>query len=128
MYDALCAEVDALRGALESHAAGEAELLSANAALLERAEAAEAAYGEARHSDGPSARAKTAEALRESLEATRAAEAHARELAAALDETAHSAASAQPFRDVGATSPRRRPTRRASSARSSTSSSRSSRR
>ena len=95
LYDALCAEVDALRGALESHAAGEAELLSANAALLERAEAAEAAYGEARHGDGPSARAKTAEALRESLEATRAAEAHARELAAALDETAHSADAAE---------------------------------
>ena len=42
VYDTLGAEVDALRAALESQTRGEAELLAANAALLQRCEEAEA--------------------------------------------------------------------------------------
>ena len=41
LYDMLSQEVDALRTALESHAAGETELLAANAELRRRVEAAE---------------------------------------------------------------------------------------
>ena len=90
VYDTLGAEVDALRAALESQTRGEAELLAANAALLRRCEEAEAS-AEASRSAGAAAAARHAEALRDARADAEAAESHARELAAALDETAASA-------------------------------------
>ena len=90
VYDTLGAEVDALRAALESQTRGEAELLAANAALLQRCEEAEAS-AEASRADVAAAAARHAEALRDARADAEAAESHARELAAALDETAASA-------------------------------------
>ena len=90
VYDTLGAEVDALRAALESQTRGEAELLAANAALLRRCEEAEAS-AEASRGAGAAAAARHAEALRDARADAEAAESHARELAAALDETAASA-------------------------------------
>lgn len=90
VYDTLGAEVDALRAALESQTRGEAELLAANAALLRRCEEAEAS-AEASRVAGAAAAARHAEALRDARADAEAAESHARELAAALDETAASA-------------------------------------
>ena len=98
VYDALGAEVDALRAALESQTRGESELLAANALLLKRCEEAEAS-AEATRKTAAAAAARHAEALRDARADAEAAESHARELAAALDQTAASADAAD-ARDV----------------------------
>ena len=98
VYDTLGAEVDALRAALESQTKGEAELLAANALLLKRCEEAELLAEASRKTCAADA-ARHAEALRDARADAEAAESHARELAAALDETAASADAAD-ARDV----------------------------
>ena len=98
VYDALGAEVDALRAALESQTRGEAELLAANALLLKRCEEAEAS-AEASRAKAAAEAARHGEALCDARADAEAAESHARELAAALDETAASADAAD-ARDV----------------------------
>lgn len=93
VYDVLGAEVDALRAALESQTKGEQELLAVNAVLLKRCEEAETAAEGFRKAQSIDA-ARHTEQLRDSRAETEAAESHAKELAAALDETAESADSA----------------------------------
>ena len=93
LYEMLSAEVDALRTALESHAAGEAELLAANAELRRRVEAAETAVetasastsvAVAKETEAREAAVKAAAEAADARSEAAAAVAHAAELAAAL--------------------------------------------